>query len=215
MKTQFKLLGSGIAVATLVALAACSPAKMQNAIASDKPVDQQVAGLVHVCSSCHGQDGNSVSPTFPKLAGQQKEYLTNQLVSFRDKSRADPHAHTYMWGMAAHLTDAQIDGLTTYFSSQKTAPGVPAANAADVAAGKKIFFEGDPDHDVPACQACHGQEALGNGVYPRLASQHYEYLIEQLRHFASGARANEIMHENAKPITAEQGREIASYLSSL
>src|SRR6516164_4411449 len=67
---------------------------------------QQVQGTVHVCSSCHGLNGNSISPTFPRLAGQRAEYLETQLKAFRDKTRADPHAHTYMWGMAAHLSDS-------------------------------------------------------------------------------------------------------------
>ena len=76
-----------------------------------------VAGTVHVCSSCHGPDGRSSSPTFPRLAGQQKDYIVAQLQAFRDKTRADPHAQTYMWGMAARLSDATIDGIATYYGS--------------------------------------------------------------------------------------------------
>jgi cytochrome c553 len=213
MKTNLGIVGSGIALATAAIVAACSPSKTASLVAPAQTVQQQVEGLEHVCASCHGVDGNSASPTFPKLAGQQKEYLTNQLKAFRDKTRADPHAHTYMWGMAAHLTDEQIDGLATYFSSKRTSPGVEG-DPTDMAAGKKLFMEGDPDHDVPACQACHGQNAEGNGQFPRLASQHREYLVEQLGNFASNARANEIMHQNAKPLTAVQVRELAAYLAA-
>ncbi len=69
-----------------------------------------MAGTVHVCSSCHGPKGRSISSTFPRLAGQQKDYIEAQLKAFRDHTRADPHAKTYMWGMAARLSDPTIDG---------------------------------------------------------------------------------------------------------
>lgn len=214
MKMQHTLIVSGIALLAVAALSACAPSKVQQVVEGTPPLDEQVKGYVHICSSCHGFDGNSVSPTFPKLAGQQKDYLVNQLTAFRDHTRGDPHAHTYMWGMAAHLTDAQINGLATYFSSQRMRPGQPN-DPTEMEAGKKLFAEGDPDHDVPACQACHGENGEGNGVYPRLASQHREYLIEQLGHFATNSRANEIMHQNAKPMTKEQIRDVTAYLSSL
>lgn len=174
----------------------------------------QVQGTVHVCSSCHGLNGNSISPTFPRLAGQRAEYLETQLKAFRDKTRADPHAHTYMWGMAAHLSDSLIHGLAEYFAAQTPSAGTPG-DPAQMAAGKKIFEEGIPDHQVPACQACHAERALGDGVTPRLASQHRDYLVEQLTNFASNARQNEIMHENSKNLTADEINQVAAYLASL
>jgi cytochrome c553 len=76
-----------------------------------------IAGIVHVCSSCHGPGGQSISSTFPRLAGQQKDYLTTQLTNFRDHKRADPHAQTYMWGMAARLSNPTIVALATYYSA--------------------------------------------------------------------------------------------------
>ncbi len=176
--------------------------------------DEQVMGLVHVCSSCHGLDGKSISPTFPRLAGQTAPYLEAQLISFRDHTRADPHARTYMWGMAGHLSDSVIKGVAAYFAGQTPATGTPA-DPADMAAGQKIFEEGVPARDVPACQACHGEHAEGQDVYPRLASQHRDYLIEQLQNFASNARANEIMHDNSKHLNPDEIRQITAYLGSL
>ena len=174
----------------------------------------QIEGTVHVCSSCHGLSGRSISPTFPRLAGQRAEYIEVQLKAFRDHTRADPHAHTYMWGMAAHLSDSLIHGVAAYYSTQTPAAGTPR-DPADMAAGKKIFEEGIPAQEVPACQACHGDHAQGIDAFPRLAGQHRDYLAEQLNNFASNARANEIMHQNSKNLTPEEIRQVAAYLASL
>ena len=176
--------------------------------------DSTVAGTLHVCASCHGPDGRSISPTFPRLAGQQKDYLVAQLQAFRDKTRADPHAQTYMWGMAARLSDPTIEGIAAYYASQTPVAGAPNASP-ETAAGKQIFTDGIPSEGVPACMACHGEKAEGNGPIPRLAGQHQAYLARQLEAFASMARANEIMHENSKDLTPEQIAEVTAYLATL
>ena len=127
-----------------------------------------------------------------------------QLKAFRDKSRADPHAHTYMWGMAAKLSDETIDGLAASYAAMPPAAGTPG-DPAEMAAGEKIYPRGHPAAtEVPACIACHGEKAEGAGVIPRLAGQHRGYLERQLSAFASNARANEIMHENSKNLTPER-----------
>lgn len=167
--------------------------------------------MVHVCSSCHGFRGLSVSPTFPRLAGQQKDYLEAQLKAFRDHKRADPHAQTYMWGMAAHLSDGLIAGIADYYSKQPPEPGEPD-NSPAAAAGRKIYTAGIPAESVPACTACHGDHAEGNAVIPRLAGQHRDYIERQLEAFASNARANQIMHDNSKNLTAEQIQDVAAYV---
>jgi cytochrome c553 len=176
--------------------------------------DSTVAGTLHVCSSCHGPDGRSISPTFPDLAPQQKDYIVAQLQAFRDKTRADPHAQTYMWGMAARLSDPTIDGIAAYYASQTPVAGEPGTSP-EIAAGKKIFTEGIPSENVPACMSCHGEKAEGNGPIPRLSGQHRAYLARQLEAFASMARANEIMHENSKNLTPEEISEVTAYLATL
>jgi cytochrome c553 len=165
------------------------------------------------CSTCHGLRGISVSPTFPNLAGQQAPYLEAQLKAFRDRSRADPHAQAFMWGMAAQLTDDTIKNIASYFAAQPPAAGT-RADPAEIAAGSKIYEEGIPTQNVPACQSCHGNKAQGNGPFPRLAGQHRGYLEKQLEAFAANLRANPIMHENSKNLTALQISQVAGFLSS-
>lgn len=176
--------------------------------------DSTVAGTLHVCESCHGPGGRSISPTFPRLAGQQKDYLVAQLQAFRDKTRADPHAQTYMWGMAARLSDPTIDAIAAYYASQTPVAGQPS-DSPETVAGKKIFTDGISSESVPACIACHGEKAEGNGPIPLLAGQHQAYLARQLEAFASMARANEIMHENSKDLTPQQISEVTAYLATL
>jgi cytochrome c553 len=165
------------------------------------------------CSTCHGVRGISVSPTFPNLAAQTPQYLEAQLKAFRDRSRADPHAQAFMWGMAAQLTDATIKDIAAYFASQPPAPG-ESADRAEVAAGKKIYQEGVEARNVPACQTCHGDKAQGNEAFPRLAGQRRTYLERQLEAFAANLRANEIMHENSKNLTALEISQVAAFLTS-
>jgi len=165
------------------------------------------------CSSCHGLRGISVSPTFPNLAAQQAPYLEAQLKAFRDRSRADPHAQAFMWGMAAQLTDATITHIANYLAAQPPAPGT-RADPAEIAAGRKIYEEGITAQNVPPCQSCHGNKAQGNGPFPRLAGQHRGYLERQLGAFAANLRANPVMHENSKNLTALQISQVSAFLSS-
>lgn len=210
-----------LGLATLVGLAAC--ASDRSATPANAPpsaggqgaavTDEQVAGTIHVCTSCHGLDGHSISPTFPHLAGQRADYLEVQLKAFRDHTRADPHAHTYMWGMAKNLSDPMIHAVAAYFAARPPAAGTPG-DAAEMAAGERIFRGGVPAHDVPACEACHGEHAEGQEAIPRLAGQHREYLAEQLQNFASNARENEIMHENSLHLTPDEIRDVTAYLAA-
>ena len=196
-----------MALSILLALSACNTAGPQG---GDKVVD----GTLHVCSSCHGLDGRSTSPTFPRLAGQQHDYIVAQLTAFRDHTRADPHAHTYMWGMAATLSDPTIEGVAVYYAAQPPASGT-AGESASMAAGKKIFEEGIPNRDVPVCANCHGDKAGGDGSIPRLAGQHPGYIEDQLANFATMARANEIMHANSLGLTPAEMSQVAAYVGSL
>jgi len=198
---------AGLALAALT-LAACNGTATKG-----ESADSVVSGTLYVCSSCHGPDGRSISSTFPRLAGQQKDYLVAQLKAFRDKTRADPHAKTYMWGMAARLSDPTIEAIAAYYAAQPPVAGEPGASP-EIAAGKKIFAEGIPSQGVPPCMACHGDKAQGNGPIPRLAGQHPAYLARQLAAFASNARANEIMHQNSKNLTPDQISEVTAFLAT-
>lgn len=167
-----------------------------------------------VCSNCHGLHGRSDNPMFPNLAGQPAAYIKSQLRQFRSHTRADPHAQAFMWGIASNMTDAMIDGLARYFSRQTPAAGRPQKPAL-VAAGRKLFQKGDPRQGIPACGACHGANGQGMRVFPRLAGQHYDYLIQQLVAFQSDTRHNLIMGANVHRMTHGQMEELAAYLASL
>jgi len=190
-----------------LAVSACHTKRMVGNEAS-------IEGTRQVCRSCHGSEGRSNNPTFPNLAGQQEEYLENQLHAFHDKTRADPHAHTYMWGMAANLDDPTIVGLAKFFAAQKPAPATEQ-DPALVAAGEQIFRNGIDKENVPACVACHGEHGEGAGAIPRLAGQHRVYLAGQLHAFHVNSRTNETMHANVQNITEPQIEAISAYFASL
>ena len=87
-------------------------------------IEQHAQDLaIGVCGTCHGPDGNSINPMFPRLAGQHADYLVRQLKSFKGETRGDPYAIAYMWGMASGLSDETIDALGQYYAQQKTGPG--------------------------------------------------------------------------------------------
>jgi cytochrome c553 len=168
-----------------------------------------------VCASCHGPGGNSISPAFPKLAGQQREYLEKQLKAFRDHTRADPMAQAFMWGMTSQLSDQTIADLAAYFSSQKpTLEKRPDAKLAQV--GRGIFEQGISSANVAPCLTCHGPVGEGNGIIPRLANQHQEYLLKQLALFKTQVRAeadSPLMHMVTGGMSFDQMTAVAAYLS--
>ena len=146
--------------------------------------DYEVSGnvlAVQVCAACHGVNGQSQSPMVPNLAGQQKDYLVEQLQDYRDHTRSNKYGVQFMWGMASSLTDKQIQELADYFSKQT--PKQAAIGAGDIvilARGKEIFEKGIPAQGVIQCNSCHGPKGEGMATFPRIAGQHAYYLIQQL-----------------------------------
>jgi cytochrome c553 len=194
-------------------LAAWSGTGPESASAAD------VATILYYCSSCHGPDGRSTSSMFPRLAGQHKEYIAAQLQNFRNDTRTAPHAQTYldfiaMWGLVTQLDAPTTDAIGAFYASQAPVAGEPAASP-EIAAGKKIYTEGIPSENVPACISCHGARAEGNGPIPRLAGQYQDYLTRQLEAFTSWARQNVTMHANSVNLTPEQINEVTAYLATL
>lgn len=169
-----------------------------------------------VCSNCHGLDGNSVSPNFPRLAAQPQAYLVNQLTGFRNHHRADPAGFEYMWGLSRHLTDEQIAGLAEYFSSRP-----PTANAASDAAlaakGREIFEHGLAEKQVPPCGTCHGDRGQGNAAFPRLAGQHADYVVKQLMVFQRTDERPEgaVMKTIAHLLTRGDMVAVANYVQAM
>ena len=169
---------------------------------------------IDTCATCHGAHGQSVSPTFPNLAGQSATYIETQLKAFKDQSRGDPDAQAYMWGMASQLSDERISALAAYFAAQPPAAG-HAGSPKLVAQGKKLFEEGVPARGIPPCASCHGANAEGQAVFPRLAGQHAPYLFKQLLVIQNVLRTAPVMHGVIKDLTKDQMQAVVAYLESI
>jgi len=166
-----------------------------------------------VCASCHGPEGRSTNPQVPRLAGQQRAYIEAQLKSFRTQARSDPDAHDYMWGVAATLSDSITVGLADYYSAQSPAPGTPA-DSTILAAGRALYEKGEPGRGILACATCHGADAQGASVFPRLAGQHSQYLVKQMQMIRVRLRASPVMHGVLKDLTDSEMSSLATYLQS-
>jgi cytochrome c553 len=176
-----------------VALAAAGVAAAQ----TQRPAQDAAAIAAENCASCHGPNGNSTEAAYPRLAGQQKEYLELQLKAFRGHERRDAPALAFMLPRATKLSDATMAGLAEYYARQKPAPAAPP-NPALLAIGQRIFELGIPSTRVVACKTCHGSQGQGVAVIPRIASQHADYIVRQLVWFRNEQRAE----PNAAPMHA-------------
>lgn len=201
-------------IATTIGLALTLSTGAARAAESSDSINSAAAKVaVNLCSSCHGPAGNSISPTFPKLAGQQKMYLAAQLRSLKDKSRSDPEAHDYMWGIAATLDEALVDGLASYYSSQTPAAG-KTGDSVLVAQGKTLFENGDNARKITACASCHGANGEGAAIFPRLAGQHAAYILRQLQVIQNNLRKSPVMHGLITELKLNDMKAVAEFLQS-
>jgi cytochrome c553 len=175
-----------------------------------------------VCSSCHGPNGNSVNPEWPRLAGQSAVYVAEQLRLFRSGVRNNP----IMRPLAATLSDQDIDDLAVYYEAQ-----TPTGLEADPSYwkdGEAVYLRGDRAREIPACIACHGPVGRGNlaAGYPALRAQQSVYIVKQLNDYASGtrytgpnpataSRNGVMMFTLAKHLSTEQIRDVASYVQGM
>jgi cytochrome c553 len=183
--------------------------------AADQPVapaDKTLQTVNTVCAACHGADGNSAISLNPKLAGQHPEYLVKQLAEFKSGKRAN----AVMTGMAAMLSDAEVKDVATYFANQKLTLGVAKTNGAG-SLGEKIYRGGIAATNVPACAACHGPAGAGlPKQFPRLAGQHADYTLAQMRTFRTGERANApMMMAISTKMTDAEMAAVADYIQGL
>ncbi len=200
-------------LAVLAAVSGCANVERSRDLAN--PNVSPAVTAVQVCSNCHGVDGNSVSPNFPRLAGQIPAYLVAQLENFRSHQRSDPPGFEYMWGISQHLSDAQIAGLADYFAQQQPTANAPV-DAATMAAGKLIFENGVPAKEAAPCLACHGPLAQGLGPFPRLANQHQDYLVKQLHVFQeTEGRPGTPMKQITHLLSDDEMQAVAGYLQAL
>jgi len=176
--------------------------------------DETTRMVSQVCALCHGRDGNSISPLFPRLAAQPSAYLEAQLKAFRDHRRADPPAQAYMWGITSQLDDGQITRLAAYFAAQPAMPLEPTGRSRSEE-GKVLYESGAPGQGLAACAACHSDVNQGSTPFPRLAGQHPEYIMRQLLYFKSRVRSTDpVMLDVCNRLTVEQIRAVAAYAAS-
>jgi cytochrome c553 len=201
------------ALAGLSALALTSASELAAQGVDQANLEVARSLVAGVCSSCHGPDGRSTNPAVPRLAGQQRSYIEVQLKSFRTQSRGDPEAHDYMWGIAATLNDSVAAALADYFASQPPVAGTPG-DSKTVASGRQLFEKATADRGVPACSGCHGQNAEGKLVFPRLAGQHSQYLVRQMQMMRVRLRNSPVMHGMIKELSDDDIKSLAAYLES-
>ena len=170
--------------------------------------------VANVCAACHGIEGNSAISANPKLSGQHPEYLYKQLTNFKSGARAN----AVMSGMAGMLSDADMHLVAEYYSKQTLSLGQAKTNGSG-SLGEKIYRAGIQANAVPACASCHGPTGDGLPVkYPRLGGQHTEYVLNQLRQFRLGARANDeakVMRTIAAKLTDQEMEAVADYIQGL
>lgn len=186
----------GPLVAALLGFACAAPVQAQTAAQREKAAP---------CAACHGAEGVSTLADTPSLAGQPKQFITTQLVMFREGNRKN----AVMNALAAPLSNADINELGGYFAAQ---PPVPAGKppAADAAAARGLA-------EKLNCTTCHGAALQGQQHIPRLAGQRADYLRSQLHGFKAGTRfdMDGNMTAAAQALTPADIETLASYLSAL
>jgi len=194
----------------------------QAALAAKTPEGDAEAGEAQTtaCTACHGADGNSPAPTFPKLAGQNARYLFKQLQDIRDGARPVPT----MAGQLDGKSDQQLADIAAYYAAQPRSGS--QTNPDLLPLGEKVYRAGVAERGVPACTACHSPNGKGNAPagFPSLAGQHAEYIASQLKMYRKGhedesGRTNDgdtrIMRATAFGLSDKEIEAVASYAAGL
>jgi cytochrome c553 len=178
-----------------------------------------IAGKIEYCKDCHGQSGQGYRGYFPipRLAGQQTEYLKNQLRAFVEHRRTN----NIMFNVAHTLSPATIAALAADFRALNPGP-LGGGSMSLVSTGQRIFQDGIPDANIAACAACHGPEAQGSGEIPRLAGQLHDYTINKLTNWSKERGLNParpdtsaVMSPVAHSLNRSQVEAVAVYLGYL
>ena len=203
-----------ILVAAVLALSVAPAAAAQDSVSK-----AEADAKLRYCEVCHGVSAQGFHGYYPipRLAGQPTEYLKNQLQAFVEHRRTS----NIMFNVGHVLSPAMINALTTDFNELNPKPvgGAPKENIDD---GKKIFENGIAAANVPPCASCHGPEAKGNGPFPRLAGQLYDYITNKLTNWEKERGQNPsqpdtsaVMQPIAHNLTQPQIKAVAAYLSYL
>ena len=180
---------------------------------------QELKAKTDYCKTCHGVSGQGFRGAFPmpRLAGQQPEYLQNQLQAFIERRRTNP----VMFNVAHVLSPPMLKGLSEHFRDLNPEP-LGGAPKSLVPEGKKIYEEGVASAEVPPCASCHGPEAKGADAFPRLAGQLNDYIIRKLTNWDKERGQDKAKPDNsaimgpiAHNLTEPQIKAVAAYLSYL
>lgn len=174
------------------------------------------AGKAAVCAACHGLDGNSSDPQYPKLAGQHAAYTANHLELYKSGEREN----AIMAGFATVLSSEDMQDIGAYFATQTVQAGV--ADETMVEQAQALYRGGDAERGIPACMACHGPGGGGNPLvpYPAVGGQHANYSADMLRRYRDGAAYGDSANAAVMAAVAEQLSDaeidsLASYLEGL
>ena len=206
-----KLIASLLIAAALVA-PALSNAAEPAAPAVKADLAKGEATYTAICASCHGADGNSGSPAYPKLAQQHPDYLVKQLQEFKSGKRAN----AIMSGMAAGLSDADMKNVSAWVGSKESKPNF-AKEKDLVVLGERIYRGGIADRQIAACAGCHTPTGAGiPSQYPRLSGQHADYAVAQLVAFRDGVRKNSAqMTGVAAKMNDREIKAVSDYIAGL
>ena len=209
-----KLLATSLLAALLAlpAMSSFAAAETAPAKAAKPDLVKGEATYAAVCASCHGADGNSGTPAYPKLAQQHPEYLVKQLQEFKSGKRKN----AIMQGFASALSEDDMKNVAYWATSKKEKPGF-AKEKDLVTLGERIYRGGIADRQVAACAGCHSPSGAGiPSQYPRLGGQHSEYTAAQLTAFRDGVRTNSIpMSQVAARLNDKEIRAVADYIAGL
>jgi len=181
--------------------------------AAGDPVAGQAKVLV--CGACHGADGNSAAPNFPKLADLGERYLLKQLNDIKSGKRPIVE----MTGQLDNMSEQDLADIAAFYASQQMTIGM--ADPATVELGQKLYRGGKLDEGMPACTGCHSPDGSGNALagFPRLGGQHAQYTAKQLTDFREGYRTNDgdsmIMRSIAARLSNRDIAAISSYIQGL
>lgn len=195
---------------TLTFLACCGVAAAQS---EAYQAGQQKSAA---CAGCHGVDGNSMVPMFPKLAGLESGYIVRQLKAFKAGTRTDP----VMGSFAMGLSEQDMKDIAAYYSAHRRTLDIPGAPPEVIARGEDIYRGTRKNASIPACSGCHGSNGDGmpQAPYPYLRGQHAQYIAKQLRDFKTEARktdAAKMMRITALRMTEEDIDAVAHYIAGL
>lgn len=207
----------------LLACAALSAAPLLQAAHSETSgkanLEAGKTKAAEVCAACHGADGNSTNPAWPKLAGQHAGYLAKQLADFKPNAKGvTQRPNAVMAGIVAGLSAEDSANVAAYFASLPRQRGL--TEPAQLALGERVYRAGNKASGVPACMACHGPNGAGNPAahFPAVSGQHAAYTTATLKEFRAGTRANdpnEMMRGATHALTDAELQAVAEYMAGL